>query len=93
MKVKDLKKLCKERKIKCSAGSMVFWDSRTIHCGSEPMKGRNEKKLRNVVYLCMKPRKFSTESLIKKKQNAFQNLRMTTHWPEKSNLFPMTAKS
>ena len=30
---------CLERYIKCPRGSMVFWDSRTIHCGVEPRKG------------------------------------------------------
>ena len=41
----------------------------------------------------MKPRHFSTETLLKKKQKAFQNLRMTTHWPEKSNLFPINPRT
>ena len=40
MKIKDCIK-----KIKCKAGSMVFWDSRTIHCGTEPVKKREEKKV------------------------------------------------
>jgi len=39
---------------------MVFWDSRTIHCGTEAVRKRNEKKLRNVVYICMAPRERTT---------------------------------
>mgnify|MGYP001442663199 CR=1 FL=1 len=80
---------CREIKIKCSAGSMVFWDSRTIHCGCEPIKERNHKQLRNVVYVCMTPKKLATSTMIKKKQKAFNELRMTTHWPHKPKLFPV----
>ena len=35
---------CSEMKIKCPAGSIVFWDSRTIHCGTECLKTRKNKK-------------------------------------------------
>ena len=84
---------CIEKRIKCKAGDMVLWDSRTIHCGTEPLRNRNNKKLRNVVYVCMKPRKFATAANLKKKQKAFNELRMTTHWPEKSKLFPKTPRT
>ena len=40
------KKGCEEKRIKCNAGDMVFWDSRTIHCGTEPIKTRNKQNLR-----------------------------------------------
>ena len=80
---------CQEKKIKCFAGDMVLWDSRTIHCGTEPLRKRKDKNIRNVVYVCMLPRDYATLSNIKKKQKAFHELRMTTHWPHKPKLFPV----
>lgn len=87
------KKGCTEKRIKCKAGDMILWDSRTIHCGTEPLKNRKHKKLRNVVYICMKPRKFATTANLNKKQKAFNELRMTTHSPEKSKLFPKNPRT
>jgi ectoine hydroxylase-related dioxygenase (phytanoyl-CoA dioxygenase family) len=82
------KRGCKEKRIKCPGGSMVFWDSRTIHCGSEPIKNRDGENFRNVVYICMIPRNRATNNDLKKKKEAFNNLRTTTHWPAKIKLFP-----
>ena len=72
---------------------MVLWDSRTIHCGTEPIKGRNKRKFRNVVYVCMIPRSLSNEKDLKKKRKAFNELRMTTHWPHKPKLFPINPRT
>jgi hypothetical protein len=79
---------CSEKYIKCPKGSMVFWDSRTIHCGVEPRKGREMQNFRCVVYLCYMPRSLSTDKEIKKKIKAFEEMRMTSHWPCKVKLFP-----
>jgi hypothetical protein len=87
------KKGCEEKRIKCKAGDMVFWDSRTIHCGTEPIKTRNKQNLRNVVYVCMKPRKYATEANLRKKRKALDELRMTTHWPHKPKLFPINPRT
>ena len=84
MKEKNCLKYC----IKCPAGSMMLWDSRTIHSGQEPEKERAEKNFRNIAYVCMTPRSRSTEAFLKKKIKAFNELRMTTHWPHKPKLFP-----
>jgi hypothetical protein len=87
------KKGCEEKRIKCKAGDMVFWDSRTIHCGTEPVRTRNKQNLRNVVYVCMKPRNEATEANLRKKRKAFDELRMTTHWPHKPKLFPVNPRT
>ena len=79
---------CKEMNIKCPKGSMVLWDSRIIHCGTEPRKNREKINMRNVIYICMTPRKFASDKMILKKQKAFNELRMTTHCPHKQKLFP-----
>jgi hypothetical protein len=72
---------------------MVFWDSRTIHCGTEPIKKRNESNLRNVVYVCMTPRSKASEANLRKKRKAFNELRMTSHWPHKPKLFPKNPRT
>ena len=88
-----LEKGCKEVCIKCSAGSMVFWDSRTIHYGQEPLQDRENINTRYVVYLCYTPRDFGTETNIKKKQKAFNEMRTTSHWPHKQKLFPVKPRT
>jgi ectoine hydroxylase-related dioxygenase (phytanoyl-CoA dioxygenase family) len=84
---------CIEKRISCPAGSMVLWDSRTIHCGSEPLPTRKEPNIRNVSYICMMPRSISTPANINKKINALVNLRTTTHWVCKTKLFPKVPRT
>ena len=78
---------CKKRFIKCPKGSLVFWDSRTIHCGEEAKKTRKNPKFRCVVYLCYQPREQATEAQLRKKRKAFEEMRSTSHWPCKAILF------
>jgi ectoine hydroxylase-related dioxygenase (phytanoyl-CoA dioxygenase family) len=78
---------CKITRIACPAGGMVFWDSRTIHCGTEPLKTREKENFRNVSYICMMPRKLATEANLEKKRKAFNNIRTTTHWAHRAKLF------
>ena len=78
---------CTEKKIFCPKGSLVLWDSRTIHCGSEAHKEREIPNFRCVVYVCYKPRSMCTPANLKKKQKAFNDKRMTTHDPCKVRLF------
>ena len=84
---------CIEKRITAPAGSLVLWDSRTIHCGVEPIKQRIEPNIRSIVYVCYMPRCKSTSAQIKKKQKAFDDLRMTTHWPCKSKLFAKSPRT
>ncbi len=82
-----INKGCERVHIKCPKGSMVFWDSRTIHCGAEPRRDRKNEKFRAVVYLCYQPRAQITPALLRKKIKAFNDLRTTNHWPTKPKLF------
>ena len=82
----------------CPKGSLVCWDSRTIHCGVEARKslkntGREKPKFRSIVYTCYKPRLFANEKSIIKKQKAFEEMRMTSHWPCKVKLFPKNPRT
>lgn len=78
---------CEERYIRCPKGSMVFWDSRAIHCGVESTR-RDHKNFRCVAYMCYTPRIYASRAQLKKKQVAFETLRTTSHWPHKVKLFP-----
>ena len=78
---------CEVKKIKCPKGSLVLWDSRTIHCGSGPIKGRKNPKIRAVIYTCYMPRQLAAPKAISKKRKAFEKLRTTNHWPCRPKLF------
>jgi hypothetical protein len=67
---------------------MFLWDSRTFHQGIEAQKIRNNSNFRMVVYVCMTPKKLCTKINLKKRIKAFEDLRMTTHWPHLPKLFP-----
>jgi len=82
-----LDKGCNPIRITCKKGDMVFWDSRTIHCGCEAMKNRKSLNFRGVIYLCYLPRKGAKETRLKAKRKAFEELRTTKHDPTKSLLF------
>ncbi len=79
---------CVKNHIKCPGGSLVIWDSRTIHCGKEPEPTRPQPNYRCVVYTCYTPRSRATPSSLNKKINAWRDLRTTSHWPHKPKLFP-----
>jgi hypothetical protein len=81
-------KNCIEKRIKCPKGSLVLWDSRTIHCGGEALKTRAQQNIRNVVYVCYEPKNHCEPKKILKKIKAFEEMRMTSHWPCKATLFP-----
>ena len=78
---------CSYKKIVCPKGSLVLWDSRTIHCGAQPDKTRETKNIRAVVYLCYTPRTLANDAKLKKKIHVFEELRMTSHWPHKVTMF------
>jgi hypothetical protein len=78
-----LDKGCQYKKIICKKGSIIFWDSRTIHCGTEAMKRRPNPNFRAVIYICYIPKYLYSERDKKKRRNAFLELRTTNHWGNK----------
>lgn len=85
---------CPLRCVKAKAGSLILWDSRTVHQGIEPQKGRLQTdRLRGAVYVCYTPRQRADPKHIKKKQEWFQNLRTCNHWPHKPKPFSKTPRS
>jgi len=87
------KRGCHVKNIKCPKGSLVFWDSRTIHCGIEANKARSVPNIRAVIYLCYMPRSQCNEANLKKKQKAFNELRTTSHYPCKIKLFSKSPRT
>jgi len=84
-----LGKGCRLVNITCKAGSQVLWDSRTVHAGRAPLKGRsNVGRHRFVIYLCYSPRSWMTMVDKKKKRKALEQGRMTSHWAHHPTLFP-----
>ena len=78
---------CNPIRVHCKAGDMVFWDSRTIHCGQGPVKGRTHPKFRMVTYVSMQPKDMASQTDLKRKREAFQAGRTTSHWAAKTKLF------
>uniref|UniRef100_A0A6C0HT12 Phytanoyl-CoA dioxygenase n=1 Tax=viral metagenome TaxID=1070528 RepID=A0A6C0HT12_9ZZZZ len=74
-------------------GSLVLWDSRTIHCGMEPRKGRANPKFRAITYLCYMERRLASAADLKKKRTAFEEKRTTSHYPCKIKLFAKTPRT
>lgn len=84
---------CKIVNVVSPKGSLVLWDSRTIHCGMGPRKGRANPKFRAITYLCYMERRLASTADLKKKRTAFEEKRTTSHYPCKIKLFakdPMT---
>jgi len=86
-------KNCKPYAVKADVGSIVLWDSRTIHQGKEPEKQRENENFRMVVYVCMMPRDNVNEKILLKKRKAFNELRVTNHWANNPKLFPKTPRT
>lgn len=80
---------CKQQHIECPAGSLVLWDSRTVHCGRSPSEGRVHRRNRYVVYVCMTPASLLDKGDAAAKRQACLDGRMTSHWPHKPKLFPL----
>jgi len=75
------------RTVECPAGSLVLWDSRTIHAGKEALPGRARPNDRIVAYVCCTPRSRAPQRIIDKRVKYFEEMRMTSHWPHKCRVF------
>lgn len=80
---------CEHVTIECPKGSMVLWESRTVHAGRGPLKSRPNATTRMVSYISMMPSALLSEQERTKKQNALLQGRHTSHWAAKHvKLFP-----
>lgn len=71
---------CKRVTIECPKGSMVLWESRTVHAGRGAVKGRDTASNRMVAYISMLPTSKLKKQEVVKKQNALLAGRHTSHW-------------
>ena len=74
------------KRLEIPKGSVVLWDSRSVHCNVPPTK--KSTNFRYVIYICMTPERLSTDKILDKRIKAFKELRMTSHWPHDPKLFP-----
>lgn len=75
---------CEQCDVVCPAGSLVLWDSRTVHAGKRPDADAPVPRLRCVIFVCMMPRPKDPAALARlarRKQAAVAGLRTTCHWP------------
>ena len=82
---------CKQYCIKAPIGSLVLWDSRTIHQGIEAQKDRENQNFRMVIYTCLLPKNKFSKKDREKRVKAFNDFRVTNHWGNK--LFPKTPRT
>ena len=82
-------KSCNEIMIRAKAGSMILWDSRTIHQGKGVDPLRTIENFRMVIYISMMPRSTITNpKLIQYRIKAFNKQKITSHWANSLFLFP-----
>ena len=85
-------KECPMVKPTCPPGSMILWDSRTIH---DPDDGSDHSQGRFVVYCCYSKfdSTFMNDSFMCKKRKAFQEFRATEHSPYPQRCFPKSIRT
>lgn len=74
-------------------GAMLLWDSRLFHANCCAIKGREKPRFRYVIYVAMAPKSFSSNADIKKRQKAFKEQRLTTHWTKQVQLVPKNPRT
>lgn len=80
---------CKQYAVKADIGSMILWDSRTFHQGIGSSINRNKENFRMVIYITMMPKStIKDPKTLIKKQRAFKNLKLTSHWANSVFTFP-----
>ena len=85
---------CKRRRIPCPKGGIVLWDSRLFHANARPVEGRQHPdRWRFVVFVCMGPAAWASPSDLEVKRRAYEEQKLTTHWPsEEVYTFPTFIK-
>ena len=88
-----LEKGCNPYAVKSDIGSMMLWDSRTFHQGIESSMNRQKENFRMAIYITMMPRTtIKDPDVLIKKQKAFNNLKITSHWANSVYIFPKKPK-
>jgi len=72
------------RLVRCRAGDLVLWDSRCVHCNTPALEqptSSQDKLLRTCVYVCMTPKAWATEAVLKDRRAGYEIRVTTSHWP------------
>lgn len=89
---------CIPYRVEAKKGSLVLWDSRTLHFGSKPLPGRSTINYRMLAYVCYTPSSLINETKRKRKIEIFHEKgkfgqgRITNHWPHRPKVFPETPR-
>ena len=78
---------CEKEMLLCEKGDLVLWDSRTMHCGSEPLRNRAVANTRATIYTCMAPRSLASQEVQQERIECFRNGDVCTHCPYRFNVF------
>lgn len=78
---------CRKELLQCERGDLVLWDSRTMHCGSEPLRGRAAPNTRATIYVCMTPRAMASAEVLEQRLQCFLRGDVCTHCPYRFNVF------
>ena len=79
---------CKPRRIAAEKGSVILWDSRTVHSGALPKSRRtNSGRWRYVCFVCMAPAAWASAADITKKVDGYHKVQCSNHWPSSSIKF------
>ena len=89
---------CVRTRVAAPEGSMVLWNSSTVHCGVEPERGRPAPyPIREVVYVCMLPRPVigtkGLAKLLKRRQDIYNGGRVSSHHPLRPRTFPVAPRT
>jgi hypothetical protein len=78
----------RETRVHAPAGSLVLWESRLPHHAMPPLDPAARSQIdRYVIYTCMVPRSWALLRILKKRTEAFESGRATSHWPHDARLF------
>jgi hypothetical protein len=78
---------CEIVRVTAPKGSLILWDSRTIHYTCAAKLPREIPRFRYVVYVCMTPRAWTTEDICVQKTKVFEEKKCTNHWPHEVSTF------
>jgi hypothetical protein len=79
---------CEEVFLRCPAKSLVIWDSRTVHCGSNPRRTRKHANTRCISYLSYSPKALATELDLSIKKQALTEMLTSNHYAHRASYFP-----
>jgi len=75
----------------CSAGSLIIWDSRLVHCNKVPDQIRSKPNYRCVQYMSYAPKPKLVDDfdqIIKKRVEGFYTMKTSNHYAARATFFP-----